>query len=80
VAERQSSGAPGLPLLFREYSKECSWSPPRRGQASQRARVSRENLNCPNAVAVAQTTVQTGQPDRITYLLAQLLGEGVKKT
>jgi len=27
VADRQSAGAPGLPLLFDEYSKQCSWSP-----------------------------------------------------
>jgi len=40
---------------------------------------SRENLNYSNAVAVVQTTVQTVQPERITYLLEQLLGGGVKK-
>ena len=42
---------------------------------------SRENLNCfcLNAVAVVQTTVQTVQPEQITYLLEQLLGGGVKE-
>jgi len=40
---------------------------------------SRENLNCSNAVAVVQTTVQTVQPERITYLLEHLLGGGVKE-
>ena len=40
---------------------------------------SRKNLNCLNAVAVVQTTVQTVQPERIMYLLEQLLGGGVKE-
>jgi len=31
------------------------------------------------AVAVVQTTVQTVQTERITYLLEHLLGEGVKE-
>jgi len=41
--------------------------------------VSREDLNCSNAVAVVQTTVQTVQTERITYLFEQLLGGGVKE-
>jgi len=39
----------------------------------------RETLNCLNAVAVVQATVQTVQPEQITYLLEQLLGGGVKE-
>jgi len=42
--------------------------------------VSREDLNCSNAVAaVVQTTVQTVQTEQITYLFEQLLDGGVKE-